>query len=408
MKYFLSILSLSVMCSTQVFAANLTVHEWGTFTSFMGSDGVQVEGLHHEDEALPSFVYGLKKEAQDNPIPAPIPRPCQQHSKVGCFTMDNLIQTHSELFPEAPISAGVTQKMETPVIYFYGEQGQKVNVEINFPQGIITQYFPQASYNYPTLREARELKDSKFIFDVLLLPKDTAATHFTADSSIWSPARQVPEANTIQSANGEREKFIFYRGIGDFQSPLQVTSGSDDVLHLLSHSSDISMAIILNSDGVNGNFQVINGINIKSGRNASIPNISKGYSFQNYVNNVKNIIAEELVKNGLYEAEAIAMVNTWEKSYFKTPGMRVLYIVPNESTESILPLSVKPTPLELKRVLVGRVEIMTKNQETAYLKTIQTGSVPQELLSRFSEPKLRRLEKLAPENLKGFIRQHYN
>lgn len=388
-------------------AGPLTVHEWGTFTSFMGSDGSMIEGLHHEDEPLPSFVLGLKKEEAEAPIPRPREPNCHPSGKVGCYTLNNLIQTHSELFPEAPISSGVTQKMETPVIYFYGDIGQKVNVEINFPQGIITQYYPEASYSYPKLRDARELRDSKFIFDVTLLNKIAPATHFTPESSIWSPARKVPEANTIQVANGNKEKFIFYRGIGDFSSPLEVSSDEFDVLHLSNRSaSPISMAIVLNSNGVRGNFKTISNIGIKSGKNQLIPDLLKGYAFDDYVSRVKTIIAAELVRNGLFEAEAQSMVNTWEKSYFKIPGMRVLYIVPDESTNSILPITVKPTPTELKRVLVGRIEIMTKNEENVYLKAIEGQVMPQEVLTRFSEPKLRRLLKIAPEKSKAFIKSY--
>ena len=37
----------------------LTVHEWGTFTSMQGPDGVWLEGLHHEEEALPAFVHTM-------------------------------------------------------------------------------------------------------------------------------------------------------------------------------------------------------------------------------------------------------------------------------------------------------------------------------------------------------------
>src|SRR5436309_1652267 len=36
--------------------ASLVVHEWGTFTSFSGSDGKRLNFLHKEGD-LPSFVY---------------------------------------------------------------------------------------------------------------------------------------------------------------------------------------------------------------------------------------------------------------------------------------------------------------------------------------------------------------
>lgn len=414
MKRTFSILAIILGLISQAQAANLTVHEWGTFTSFMGSNGELIEGMHHEDEALPAFVYGLKKDAPTPQPQPPTPRPpqpapCHPHSKVGCETLMSLFATHSEFFPEAPISAGVTQKMETPVIYFYGDQGKKVNVEINFPQGIITQYYPQSSYSYPKLAEARELKDSHFIFDVTLLAANESNLPLVNSQSIWSPARQVPNANAVRTDNGDKEKFIFYRGIGNFPSPLKVSSDLKDVLTLENVSqSPISMAIVLNSNGKTGNIAVVN--NLTSKTQVAVPSLVNGLDFNIYIQKTKAVIIDSLVKNGLYTDEAVAMVNTWQRSYFNTPGIRVLYIVPSEDTESILPLNVKPAPNELKRVLVGRVEVMTKNEEAKYLQVIQSNAIIniETNFGRFYEPKLRRLEQIAPAELKEKIRILYS
>ena len=35
--------------------------------------------------------------------------------------------------------------METPVIYFYSKEPQTVDVRVDFPQGIITEWYPQAT-----------------------------------------------------------------------------------------------------------------------------------------------------------------------------------------------------------------------------------------------------------------------
>src|SRR5687767_6251127 len=71
------------------------VHEWGTFTSVRGSTGAQLEGLHHEEEALPSFVHGRGVMAS------------------------GVMMTMGNKDLEAQPSS-VTQKLETPVLYFYG------------------------------------------------------------------------------------------------------------------------------------------------------------------------------------------------------------------------------------------------------------------------------------------------
>ncbi len=36
---------------------DFTLHEWGTFTSVSGSDGVLLPGLQGEEERLPGFVF---------------------------------------------------------------------------------------------------------------------------------------------------------------------------------------------------------------------------------------------------------------------------------------------------------------------------------------------------------------
>src|SRR6478609_7549168 len=64
----------------------LIAHEWGTFTSFSGSNGVPV-GFHPNNEDLPHFVY-----RQTNPV-----------SKSGLLNLNGLIS------------------METPVVYFYAD-----------------------------------------------------------------------------------------------------------------------------------------------------------------------------------------------------------------------------------------------------------------------------------------------
>src|SRR5262245_9138573 len=37
--------------------SDLVVHEWGTFLGMNGSDGGALDGMYHEEHALPSFVH---------------------------------------------------------------------------------------------------------------------------------------------------------------------------------------------------------------------------------------------------------------------------------------------------------------------------------------------------------------
>jgi hypothetical protein len=83
---------------------------------------------------------------------------------------------------------------------------------------------------------------------------------------------------------------------------------------------------------------------------------------------LRRSLRNALAGDGLYEDEANALLNTWETSYFRRPGLRLFYLVPREWTERTLPLGIHessqigaPAP-EVRRVMVGRVELVTPQQ----------------------------------------------
>ena len=75
----------------------------------------------------------------------------------------------------------------------------------------------------------------------------------------------------------------------------------------------------------------------------------------------KASLRSALVAEGLFEDEAQALLNTWELSYFKSPGLRVFFLVPRAWTDFYLPLDIS-VPADLNRVMVGRIELVTPGQ----------------------------------------------
>jgi hypothetical protein len=65
-----------------------------------------------------------------------------------------------------------------------------------------------------------------------------------------------------------------------------------------------------------------------------------------------------LVSEGLFEREAIAMVKTWQDSWFSESGWRVLYTLPEKWTDELLPAEINPAPAQFVRVMVGRAELI--------------------------------------------------
>jgi hypothetical protein len=76
------------------------------------------------------------------------------------------------------------------------------------------------------------------------------------------------------------------------------------------------------------------------------------------------VIVKELTAAGLYEREARAMVKTWNAAWFTEEGTRLLYLVPRARTDELLPLTIEPKPTEIVRVLVGRHDFLTPEQES--------------------------------------------
>ena len=74
-------------------------------------------------------------------------------------------------------------------------------------------------------------------------------------------------------------------------------------------------------------------------------------------------LVKHLTAAGLYEKEAKAMVNTWSDAWFGEEGTRLIYLVPRAKTDELLPLTINPKPTEVVRVLVGRHDFLTPEQE---------------------------------------------
>ena len=93
----------------------LVVHEWGTFTSIAGKDGVALEW---------------------RPLNGPSDLPKFVHSTANLNTGLRHINSKIEL------TAAV--RMETPVIYFYSNRELNVSTKVDFPKGKITEWYPLA------------------------------------------------------------------------------------------------------------------------------------------------------------------------------------------------------------------------------------------------------------------------
>jgi len=252
-SYLLGVIGLSQMLSAY------DLHEWGTFTTVSGSDGVLLAGLEVEEEHLPNFVYshaGMKA------------RPSTSDNNQFVVSRSLLKSSLDSPFQAASTFKGmqrallcnVTVKMETPVIYFYGDDTPKVNVKVGFNGGTISQWYPnRKSGDTPNKVSFDQLKDpAKWLpivkdremvtldlldfskhyqgaieWDVEVIPKaqsDTALTFKSSETTTWNYPR-VSDANMIKVGD-EYEDYLFYRGVGNFPLPAVFSVDTDETLQI--------------------------------------------------------------------------------------------------------------------------------------------------------------------------------
>lgn len=401
----------------------LVVHEWGTFTSLQSSDGVPLKWNPLESSRLPKFVYN--------------------------WNQSGLRRAPTGLLVLGVKSALVTfQRLETPVVYFYSDKEQTVDLSVGFPKGGITEWYPQApevgpssflpnstlttvdaelqrlgfssSFSLATLLSKGPIKESLIHWPALkiipaaghddlanLLPTDSSGSHYFAARQTDSAYVQAPSFSRTHSQL-ESEKFLFYRGAGNFVAPLSVSMQPAGAVTVANNGAQpLAHLFVIRVEGGRGGFVELPGLKPGESRNTSLDLTGPGQPLEHLRQELKEQMARSLTAEGLYPREAVAMVNTWDDSWFTEEGVRVLYTLPRAWTDQILPMKIEPKPRELVRVMVGRAELLapqTENQLTRALENARQGQAGgrEEVetmlarLGRFAQPAFERALNRAP------------
>jgi hypothetical protein len=352
-------------------------HEWGTFTSIQGTDGVPLAWQSLVENDLPDFVYNRTRAADAQLLGAP-------------------------LNPFTKGSIAATQRIETPVIYFYSLQPRTVDVRVDLPKGTITEWYPQISKFGPAFGQTvtpfidPQQRSKSFIewSKVQILPGSKAAFpdekrpshYYAARATDAAPIQVIPPATQVIQANGEGlpkpqdEKFLFYRGVAHFPSPMMARATSDQTV-IMQNLLDQPLHHIFVIDQRNNDyaFSYHPELAAKKELSADITTISSRTQRVTGREQLIQSMRKSLTAAGLFEKEAAAMVKTWEDSWFDEKGVRILYILPEKWVEATMPLKFTPAPTKIARVYVGRAELFTPKLEQTLVQLVNAfASAPAE------------------------------
>ena len=335
-------------------------HEWGTFTSIAGPNGLAMTWLPLTGTpGLPSFVEHLQN---------------------------------------ADFKGGLrgTIRMETPVLYFYAPQETTVFVHVSFSKGLITEWYPHATV--PALNPRRDVAlDQKQTEGAItwnsVAIQPTASDDFASENSAnhYYAARQTSSAplTVLSSGIPQREKFLFYRGVSAVLPPVTARVSPEEILlenHFLHAMPNL---ILFERRGSKVGYRVLGPLSGQT--SVSAPRLDG--SLPALFSDLEGL----LISQGLYAEEAHAMLETWKSSWFEE-GTRILYVLPRPFVDLVLPLSITPAPQQITRVFVGRTELVTPATQESVARAFATNdTVTLAKYDRFLEPILDFMMETAPD-----------
>ncbi|HUB82963.1 MAG TPA: hypothetical protein VMB03_29390 [Bryobacteraceae bacterium] len=349
-------------------AAAVTVHEWGTFTTIAdGAGGSEPWSPLGGTSDLPCFVERLNGLAYKFMPP----------------TRDT-----------APAPT-VTVRMETPVLYFYSPRKTVLSLAVDFPKGLITEWYPAATavkpgrqLNLPPVRDGRIEWNG-----VEIAPGESAALPRTAGASHYFAARNTD--SDLLRIGKQQEKLIFYRGIADFSVPLSARFTGEHSMELRNPGGDPLLAVVFENRGGQIGYRILRAL--RGTAAIELPPLNGN------PDSLERELANALVAQGLYRKEADAMIETWRDSWFEE-GMRIFYLVPRSLVDRELPLRIQPAPAKIARVFVGREEILSpylRERLTAALSQSNTRTL--DGFGRFLAPFLKQVKVDATPSVAAYL-----
>ena len=181
---------------------------------------------------------------------------------------------------------------------------------------------------------------------------------------------------TVGTPAGQREKYLFYRGVGHLDAMLRADRSADgesleirrqpfqDVDAPATDAIGDAWLAHIRADG-SAAFLAIGRLDTRGGSAEVIAAVPARFAESDFSPGNLDLLRADmhraLVAEGLFDDEAAAMLDTWKEAYFHSPGLRLFFTVPQAWTDYYLPLDFS-APVDLTRVMVGRIEVVTPEQ----------------------------------------------
>jgi hypothetical protein len=242
-----------------------------------------------------------------------------------------------------------------------------VSVKVQFPRGMMTEWYPAAAVRQP-IAGAVSLANPDYFSEiewpaVTIDPSGSSRFPRGARGSHYYAARETEAAPLL--VQGQPEKFLFYRGVAGFDVPINARVLPNGSIHIRNFGGQTLPSVVLFERRGNAVGYTVLGA-LRDSTTVQLPSLTAN------VASLHSELERTLTSAGLYPKEASAMIETWRDSWFEE-GVRVFYVLPQSSVDAILPLRITPAPSEIKRVFVGRMDVITPTMEAAVRNAVVRG-----------------------------------
>ena len=354
--------------------SGLVVHEWGSMQHHIGTATSEFDLIGEDQSDLPSFV----KVWADQPVMGP-------------------------------------RIMKKPILYFYTQQKLKVNVTVRFPEGVLTQWYPDVSYFTPQRdgqvrpgnNQAPLPRNGALAWQQIELNPETKTSRFAKvdkNHPWWHTARDT-DATPIHVTNrigrGAQqaqtvERFLFYRGAGSYTPmvlPTRKKPGADLSVRVPFSQIDLRGVFLVRVNDSGATITHAPVLRAEGTMQLAGPDATK--PIDQAAKTAKDQLVESLEAAGLFPKEAAGLVKIWGDDMFTTPGERLLYLMPSNEVERMLPLDIQPAPSQTVRTLIAWVELSTPEAEKRIMDLVNKLGSNDEKERNAAEAELRSLDRFA-------------
>lgn len=254
-----------------------------------------------------------------------------------------------------------------PVVYLYPPAGlESCNVRVTFPTGGACAWWPAAAVSRSGEEGGEERKERR---GTLRLAGPVAALDWSVtfgakngDQPLDEPPA-VPEGHWMGFARDvdapllavgpQREHFLFYEGTIDYANPVVVEGTGSSVVR---NAGDHPLLDAMWISCVGGSLSTQGLGDIVPGATARIgpPPGTEWMRAKETPDGAERSLVSRLVAAGLFEKEALAMARTWRSAFFERPGVRIVYRLPQDVYDRLLPLTVTAgVPVQTTRVMLA-------------------------------------------------------